>query len=93
MDFETRCRNILQKESAEASLLYFMELKFDGLGVSLHYENGKFLQRRYTRKRRNWEDITENLKTIHNIPLTIPDKEILTFGESRHDESRFCTPQ
>lgn len=74
MDFETRCRNILQKESAEASLLYFMELKFDGLGVSLHYENGKFLQGATRGNGEIGEDITENLKTIHNIPLTIPDK-------------------
>lgn len=75
-DFETRIQNILKKEQEEAvSLEYFLELKFDGLGVSLVYEDG-FLQMAKTRGNGEvGENITENAKTLQSIPLSIPHKE------------------
>lgn len=55
---------------------YFCELKFDGVAISLVYENGK-LKRAVTRGDGvRGDNITENVKTIKNIPLSIRGNDI-----------------
>jgi DNA ligase (NAD+) len=66
-DFDKRIKNILKDENFE----YVCELKFDGIAVSLVYENG-FLKTGATRgDGYKGDDVTQNLKTIKSIPLSI----------------------
>lgn len=48
---------------------YEMELKLDGLAVSLKYVHGKFVQAVTRGDGQTGEDITQNAKTIRNLPL------------------------
>ena len=66
--WEKRNLKLLPKNT---ELEYFCELKFDGLAVSLIYENGKFVRGATRGDGEVGEDITENLRTIGTIPLTL----------------------
>ncbi|ABE74135.1 NAD-dependent DNA ligase LigA [Psychrobacter cryohalolentis] len=57
---------------AQQSPEYEMELKLDGLAVSLKYAYGKFVQAVTRGDGQTGEDITQNAKTIRNLPLWIP---------------------
>ncbi|MCK5468771.1 MAG: NAD-dependent DNA ligase LigA, partial [Cyclobacteriaceae bacterium] len=66
-DFDKRVEKGLEGQSYE----YLCELKFDGVAISLWYENG-VLQRAVTRgDGTRGDDITTNARTIRSIPLKL----------------------
>ena len=73
-----------ENQVAEDEIEYVVELKIDGLGVNLTYENGLFVQGATRGDGVTGEDITANLRTIRSIPLNIPtENEDFNFLEVR----------
>ncbi|MGL4617405.1 MAG: NAD-dependent DNA ligase LigA [Mycoplasmoidaceae bacterium] len=80
--------NDVKKELSEnISFTYSLEPKIDGLSIALIYKNG-FLEKALTRGDGIvGEDVTENIKTIKYVPLSIPYKnEIEIRGEIFFDK-------
>lgn len=66
-DFDRRIQKSLENEQYQ----YVCELKFDGIAISLRYENGSFVQGATRGDGTQGDDITNNLKTIRSIPLRL----------------------
>lgn len=75
-----------------SNIKYTCELKIDGLAVSLKYDNGRFVQGLTRGDGTTGENITENLKTIHAIPLKIKEPlSIEVRGEAYMPRSSFLS--
>lgn len=60
----------LHKE-ADTEIEYVMELKYDGVAISLHYENGQFVRGITRGDGTVGEDVSANIRTIRSIPLQL----------------------
>lgn len=61
-------------EVADSAVEYACELKFDGLAMSLRYEDGKLVQAATRGDGETGEDVTVNVRTIKAIPLKLRGK-------------------
>ncbi len=79
--FDRRCREGL----GEATVEYACELKFDGLAVTLAYEDGILVQGATRGDGTRGEDVTPNLRTVRTLPLRLemrrPPKLLEVRGE------------
>ena len=65
--FDQRVRGVVPE------VRYSVEPKVDGLSVALEYQDGQFVRGATRGDGLVGEDVTENLKTVKSIPLSIPD--------------------
>ena len=69
LDWEVR----IQKVLGNVHLQYTCELKYDGASISITYENGKLVRAVTRGDGFQGDDVTNNIKTIRSIPLTLKD--------------------
>jgi DNA ligase (NAD+) len=70
INFEKKILNFLSLKKAN-EIEYSAEPKIDGISASLTYKNGKFIKGLSRGDGKEGEDITENLKTINDIPKIV----------------------
>ena len=70
-NFDTRVRKELGLKESDPPVEYVAELKFDGLAMSLRYEHGVLVQAATRGDGEVGEDVTQNIRTIRQVPLRI----------------------
>jgi DNA ligase (NAD+) len=69
--FDARVRRELDLGPDAKPVAYSAELKFDGLAINLRYENGVLVQAATRGDGTTGEDVTQNIRTIRQIPLRL----------------------
>ena len=69
--FDARVRRELGLKDDDAAVEYAAELKFDGLALSLRYEDGVLVQAATRGDGETGEDVTSNVRTVKAIPLRL----------------------
>lgn len=69
--FDTRVRKELGLGETDPPVEYAAELKFDGLAINLRYEHGMLVQAATRGDGETGEDVTQNIRTVHAIPLRL----------------------
>ena len=70
--FDSRVRRELELTDTDPAVEYVAELKFDGLAINLRYVEGVLLQAATRGDGETGEDVTQNIRTIGQIPLRLP---------------------
>lgn len=73
MAFDARVRRELELPESAPAVEYVAEPKFDGLAMNLRYENRVLVQAATRGDGEVGEDVTHNIRTIRQIPLTLPE--------------------
>lgn len=82
----------VRKEIGEEGYSYFCEPKFDGISLALYYENGELKQAVTRGNGSEGEDVTRNVKTVREVPLTLrsdPPDRIVIRGELFMEKDSF----
>ena len=75
LDWEKRVEKVLGTSELE----FTCELKFDGASINLTYENGQFIKAVTRGDGFQGDEVTNNIKTIRSIPLSIKEEFISNF--------------
>lgn len=78
VDFENRIRKLIEGE-----IEFVCELKYDGVAISITYENGELLRAVTRGDGEQGEDITPNIRTIRSIPLSLKKSDYPSHFEIR----------
>ena len=70
--FDARMRKELGLSQSDPAVDYVAELKFDGLAMSLRYEQGVLVQAATRGDGATGEEVTANIRTIGQVPLRLP---------------------
>lgn len=70
-EFQAFANRVAERLDRQDAIAYCCEPKLDGAAVSILYENGKLVQAATRGDGQTGEDITENVKTIRNLPLQL----------------------
>jgi DNA ligase (NAD+) len=84
-NFDRRVREGLGADQVE----YCGELKFDGLAISLRYEDGVFVQAATRGDGATGEDVTTNMRTVRAIPLRLHGDDVPSVLEVRGEALMF----
>ena len=71
VNFDARIRRELGLDAAAGPVEYIAEPKFDGLAISLRYENGVLVRAATRGNGEVGEDVTQNVRTIRDVPLKL----------------------
>jgi DNA ligase (NAD+) len=71
-NFDARIRRELGLTDTDPAVEYVAEPKFDGLAMSLRYEHGVLVQAATRGDGEVGENVTQNIRTIGQIPLSLP---------------------
>lgn len=78
-EFDAQVRRFLEKENSSADLLqYTLEYKFDGVALSIVYQDGLFQQAATRGDGAVGEDVSANVRTIGAVPLKLRGNEFST---------------
>jgi len=69
--FDARVRKELGLGEHDPPVEYAAELKFDGLAINLRYEHGVLVQAATRGDGETGEDVTQNIRTVHAVPLRL----------------------
>jgi DNA ligase (NAD+) len=70
-NFDGRVRRELGLKEGDRPIEYVAELKFDGLAISLRYEQGVLVQAATRGDGEIGEDVTQNIRTVGQVPLRL----------------------
>ncbi|MEG2999694.1 MAG: NAD-dependent DNA ligase LigA [Comamonas sp.] len=73
--FDARIRRELELDDSAPAVEYVCEPKFDGLAMSLRYEHGRLVHAVTRGDGEVGEEVTHNIRTIRQIPLSLPTGE------------------
>ncbi|MBQ9458703.1 MAG: NAD-dependent DNA ligase LigA [Oscillospiraceae bacterium] len=90
---EAEVADFLSRVHEQAGTSEFsVEPKVDGLSVAIEYRDGRFFRGATRGDGRTGEDVTENIRTIKSLPMTLPDKlpKLIVRGEVYMAKSVFA---
>jgi DNA ligase (NAD+) len=82
-EFDARVRRFLGREEPEPAaskiepVAYGVELKIDGVGIALRYEEGRFALGLTRGDGTTGDDVTANLRTVRGLPLLLAEPRTL----------------